>query len=143
MAYEKFDWSFFGYKSPTGNKLVQEWFNGLPIEARDVISDAIGGIQAIPNHLWVRPLFDHLDDGISEFRIDSGAISRKFRIYGYFGPSSSRQTYTFLLGADKKRAHQQHEQDEAKKRMKRVERGEVKVHEFDFESGNDEEVQEE
>ncbi len=123
--------------------MLQEWFDDLPVEAREDISDAIGSIQAIPNHLWVRPLFDQLDDGLSEFRIDSGAVSRKFRIYGYFGPPSARQAYTFLLGADKKRGHQQREQDEAKKRMKRVERGEVQVHEFDFESRDDEEAEEE
>lgn len=143
MGYERFDWSFFGYTTPAGNKLLQEWFDGLPIEAREEIADAINSIQAVPNHLWVRPLFDQLDDGISEFRVNVPAVSRNFRIYGYFGPTSERQVYTFLLGADKKRGHQQKEQDEAKKRMNRVETGEAGIHEFNFESGDDEAAEEE
>lgn len=143
MACEPFDWSFFGYVTPAGNKLLQEWFDGLPVEAREEITDAINSIQAVPNHLWTRPLFDQLDHGISEFRVSAPAVSRNFRIYGYFGPTTGRQVYTFLLGADKKRGHQQKEQDEAKKRMNRVETGEADTREFDFESGDVEEAEKE
>ena len=140
MVYGPFDWSFFGYTTPAGNKLMQEWYDSLPVEARDEITDAISAVQASPNHLWVRPLFDQLGDGLSEFRIDAAMVSRKFRIYGYFGPRDERQAYTFLLGADKRRQHQKNEQDEAKKRMNRIERGEAKAYEFDFTSGGNEET---
>jgi hypothetical protein len=34
MAYEQWNWSFFGYQRLDGGKPVQDWFDGLPDDAK-------------------------------------------------------------------------------------------------------------
>jgi len=78
MVYGPFDWSFFGYTTPAGNKLMQEWYDSLPVEARDEITDAISAVQANPKSSLGAAIVRQLGDGLSEFRIDAAMVLRNF-----------------------------------------------------------------
>src|SRR5689334_10910857 len=95
-------WTFFGFESPGSNWPVQDWFDGIPEDAKADARDILGDLQHLPNHLWRRPEFDQLENGISEIRFDGRAGT--FRFYGYFGPKGQRQIYTLLHGAMKKKS---------------------------------------
>ena len=41
---------FFGFESPGRNRPAQEWFDGLPEDARDDATDLLGNMQHLPNH---------------------------------------------------------------------------------------------
>jgi len=124
------NWTFFGFETPASNRPVQDWFYGLPEDAQDDARDILGDMQHLPNHLWRRPEFDQLDNGISEIRFDGKAGT--FRFYGYFGPRGQRQTYTLLHGAMKKKSKDRAAQELAEDRRDQIERGEARVYEFKF-----------
>lgn len=117
--------------TPAGNKPVQEWFTSLPDEeAKDNARDTFGHLQHLGNHLWGRPEFDQLDDGISEVRFDGKAGT--YRFYGYFGPKGERQSYTLLNAQLKKKKRDPDAQSLATKRRNQIERREAGIHEFEF-----------
>lgn len=125
------NWRFRGFVTPSGKKPVQKWFTELPDEdAKNDARDKLGMMQKIGNHLWHRPEFDQLDDGISEIRFNGP--SGTYRIYGYFGPKGERQSYTFLNGVQKKKRRDSEAQDLAAKRRDQIEREEATIHEFEF-----------
>ena len=124
-------WRFKGYVSLAHNKPVQDWFTNLPDnEAKDDARETIGMLQHLPNHLWKRPQFDQLDDGISEIRFKSAA--GQYRFYGYFGPEGDRQSYTLLHGAQKKKWRDADSERVAAKRRDQIERKEATIHEYKF-----------
>jgi hypothetical protein len=125
-------WRFFGYQTPAGGRQVQEWFDGLTDDERDEIQDTLAYLQKLPIHLWKKPDFFPLQDGLSEVRIKVAVLNKTLRIYGCFWPDNIRHSYTFLLGAEKKVSNPTHDIKEARKRKKKVEGKEVSVHEFKF-----------
>ncbi|MGH9682225.1 MAG: type II toxin-antitoxin system RelE/ParE family toxin [Candidatus Acidiferrales bacterium] len=129
------NWSFRGYETPLGNRLAQDWFDGLSDEAKDGARDAIGYLQHSPIHLWKRPHFEKLEDGISEVRFRVGKV--RYRFYGYFGPGGFFRSYTFLHGTDKKVRNDVHGKGIARVRMGEIERKEARTHEFEFEDEPD------
>ena len=130
-ARELWNWTFRGYEtSPHGNRLVQEWFDSLPEEAKDEARDVLGYLQHRPISEWRRPTFAPLEDGISEIRFKASKV--RYRIYGYFGPTGFRQSYTFLHGTDKKVSNDKQGKHAAKGRMGDIERALARIHEFEF-----------
>jgi Gp49-like protein DUF891 len=121
-------WRFLGFETLQGNRPVQEWFDALDDEARDDLLDTLGDLQVLPNHLWLRPKFDQLEDDISE--IVGWTASDELRIYGYF--PGLEQTYTFLNGKTKKVGNDKHGKRIAKDRLKLLRRNEARTHEFKF-----------
>jgi len=67
-------WTFRGYTTEAGNRLVQDWFHGeLGVDDRDLIRDRINYLKEVERHLWIRPRFDKLEDDLSEIRIKTPA----------------------------------------------------------------------
>lgn len=126
---DKWFWGFYGYQSSQGGRPVQDWWDALSEDAKDEAKDILHYMQYVPNSQWRRPEFDQLDDGISEVRFHDAALT--YRIYGYFGPN--RRQYTFLVGTEKKKNRQRHEQKLAIDRMKQIEGGIATTHVFEFE----------
>jgi hypothetical protein len=125
------NWQFKGYQNLAGSKPVQDWFTTLPDQdAKNDARDTFGGLQVLPNHLWRRPEFDQLTDGISEVRFDGKAGT--YRFYGYFGPTGERQVYTLLHGAIKKKRRDRDAQGLAARRRNQIEREGATAHEFEF-----------
>lgn len=93
-------WEFRTYRSSAEGAVVQDWFDGLPVEVQDEISDAIRYLSTMTSSPWDRPTFDMLmgEPDISELRIDvqTDKEQESYRIYGYFGPIPRQ--YTLLHG---------------------------------------------
>jgi hypothetical protein len=132
MVSEPISWTFYGYLTPNGGREVQDWFANLLEEEKDGARDTLGYLQAEPPHLWRKPEFSLLGDGLSEIRFRVSSLNRTYRIYGCFWPIGMRHSYTLLLGADKKVGNPRHDIAEARKRKRRLESEEVSVHEFEF-----------
>ena len=125
-------WTFYGYRTQAGTRDVQDWFDKLSDEEKDEVRDTLGYLRRIPSHLWSKPEFDSLGEGLSEIRFKVNTLKRTYRIYGRFWPGQ-RHSYTFLLGTIKKVKNPKKDIAKARRRQDQVKRGEVKVHEFEFE----------
>jgi hypothetical protein len=133
---EDVQWTFYGYCTQAGTRDAQDWFDKLSDEEKDEARDTLGYLRRIPIRLWCEPEFKPLGSGLSEIRFKVNTLKRIYRIYGFFWPSGQRYSYTFLLGANKKIQNPRKDIAEARRRQSRVERGEVSIHEFEFEGDN-------
>lgn len=128
---EQYDWTFRGFETPVGRRPVLDWINALSEDARDELVDIVIYMRFRPHNEWAAEHFKPLEDGISEIRFkDAGSVCR---IYGYFGPGSYVQSYTFLVGAEKKVKNDRDSKKLAKSRRDQIERREARVHTFSFE----------
>jgi len=126
----QYEWTFRGFETPVGNRPVRDWIEALSEEARDELIDILTYMRVRPHSEWAPEHFKPLEDGISEIRSkDSGSV---LRIYGYFGPQWFAQSYTFLVGAEKKVKNDRDSKKLAKSRRDQVERREARVHTFSF-----------
>jgi hypothetical protein len=125
-------WTFEGFVTPAGNRLVDDWFhNQLSEDDRDFVRDRINYLKDIERHLWKRPGFDKLDGELNEIRKDipgNGTI----RIYGYF-PPGKRHCFVLLEGRYKGKKNDKSGKRIAEDRLKQIKKGEGNTHEFDFE----------
>lgn len=129
---ENSSWTFYGYRTAAGRREVQVWFAGLHEDEKDEIRDTLGYLKMLPAHLWEKPEFYPLGDGLFEIRLKVNTLRKIYRIYGCFWPKDRRFSFTLLLGAEKKVSNQKHEVAEARKRKARLEGNEASIHEFEF-----------
>lgn len=125
-------WTFEGFVTPAGNRLVDDWFHHhLSESVRDFVRDRINYLKDVERHLWKRPGFDKLDGELNEIRKDipgGGTI----RIYGYF-PPGKRHCFVFLEGRYKEQRNDKSGKRVAEDRLRQIKNGEGTTHEFDFE----------
>jgi hypothetical protein len=127
----EYDWTFRGFETPAGNRPVADWIRGLSEDALDELFDILRYMKIRPHHEWDAEHFRPLDDGISELRFhDANSICR---IYGYFGPTWFRQSYTFLIGSAKKVKNDVDSKSLARTRRDHIEATESGFHPFSFE----------
>ena len=107
-------WTFYGYRTPAGGRIVQEWFDGLLEDERDEARDTLAYLQKLPRSQWVKPEYFPLGDGLSEVRFTVNTLKRIYRIYSCFWPKGKRFSYTFLLGNNKKLSNPKHDIEEEK-----------------------------
>jgi len=124
------NWTFLGFETALKNRLVQDWFDGLPEEAQDEARDNLAYLQHAAIGEWKRPRFSPLDDGISEVRFS--ADGKTYRIYGCFWLDGAQQSYTFLHGTDKKVSNDTHGKGIAKDHLGKLKRKEATTHQFKF-----------
>lgn len=105
---------------------------GCLAEARDEVIDTIAYLRALPAHLWQKPHFYPLGDGLSEVRCKVNELNKTIRLYGFFWPEVMGRNYSFLLGTEKKTKNPKHHIAEARKRQSRVEQKVAFVHAFYF-----------
>jgi hypothetical protein len=129
---DEVNWRFYGYVTPADGWDVQEWFDGLDDDGREVLLDAVAYLQHIPIQQWRKPDFVLLNEGLSEIRAKDNVHNKTYRIYGFFWPQGQRYVYTFLLGNDKKVKNPKQDINEARKRLKNVETKKANIHEFEF-----------
>jgi hypothetical protein len=140
---EEVTWAFYGYETPAGGRLVQQWFDALLPGERDEALDSIGYLQALPLRLWGKPEYSPLGGGLSEIRFKVSSLNETIRIYGFFWPRLPKEaeraqgvkyypSYTFLNGKDKKVKNDIAGKKEARRRMGQIERKEARVHAFRF-----------
>lgn len=131
-------WTFEGFETEAGNRLVDEWFHEeLSVDERDLIRDRINYLANVERHLWKRPGFDKLEDELHEIR--KNCPGGTIRIYGYF-PSGQRHRFVLLFGHYKTKNNDRLGKKAASDRLKLLKQGKGCTHEFDFEertSGED------
>ena len=130
MDRPTWNWTFHGFEGPTGDRPVSNWIALLPDEARDELVDSLVYMQKRPNSEWAAEHFKSLEDALSEIRFRTS--THTYRIYGYFGPKGCHQTYTFLVGTEKKVSNQRDAKRLAKTRRGQIERGEARTYPFTF-----------
>lgn len=102
---EEWQWEFCGFSWSPREKIIQDWFDSLPLGHRIEIAGFLRPLRKMTKRAWGRPFFDPLDgeEGISEIRIpdirDALGVAY-YRLYGWFGPG--KQVYTILHGCNKK-----------------------------------------
>ena len=128
---KQYDWTFYGFETPAGNRPLKVWIDFLPVEARDELVDILVFMKTRPPNEWAAEHFRPLEDAISEVRFRSADFI--WRVYGYFGPDWHVQSYTFLVGTDKKVSNQKDAKQLAKVRRGQIQTREARVHPFRIE----------
>jgi len=128
--------NFYGIDVNGEGRIVQDWFNGLILEAREEILNLVLHLERLPMGLWRRPDFDPLEGegGISELRPMSVRCAEGnivYRIYGLRGYPDSH-SYMFLHGTDKDEKNDIEGKEHAKRRARQLARKEAHAHKFDF-----------
>jgi hypothetical protein len=128
--------SFYGIDVDSEGRVVEDWFNGLILEAREEILNLVLHLERLPMGLWRRPDFDPLEGegGISELRprdVRCAEGNFVYRIYGLRGYPDSN-SYTFLHGTDKDDKNDIEGKEHAKRRAGQLARAEACTHKFDF-----------
>jgi hypothetical protein len=131
VTEDNWTWQFLGFNSDVEPCPVQEWFNGLPDEAKDEIIDLFKYLRVKTKSRWQRPTFDPLvgSCGISELRPrdvrmenEEGKVEEvTYRIYGFFGPW--KHFYTLLHGTRKDVKNDEHGKEIACRRLEQIKRG--------------------
>jgi hypothetical protein len=139
--------SFYGIYVEGEGRIVQKWFNGLILEAREEILNLVVHLERLPMGRWRRPEYDPLEGegGISELRPMDVRCSEgnfTYRIYGVRGHPENN-SYTFLHGTDKDAKNDIEGKGFAKWRFSQLARQEAQTHKFDFATEFISEVKEE
>jgi phage-related protein len=126
-------WTFRGYVTAAGNEVVQQWYDGLQIDERDLIRDRVNYLKDVERYLWRRPGFDKLGDELNEIRrdVEGGTI----RLYGYF--PAERHHFVILHADYKTQRNDRSGKKIAHDRLKLLKRGIGSTHEFNFEEESD------
>ena len=127
-------WTFRGYTTAAGNRVVQDWYHGeLNEDERALIRYRINNLANIERHLWKDPGFKYLDKDLSEIRRKTpvGAL----RLYGNF--PEERHTFILLHGDYKQASNDTTGKGKALARLKLLRQKIGNTHEFDFEEKSD------
>ena len=123
-------WSFRGYVTDAGARAIQRWYwDDLDIDERDLIRDRVNRLKDVERHLWGKPGFAPLGEGLHEVRRDTRA--GPIRMYGFF--PSDRHHFTILSADHKKVKNDKAGKKIAMDRWKLLRRGIGSTHELDFE----------
>jgi hypothetical protein len=91
-------WRFMDYCSPAGNNLIEEWYWGIPDEARAEF-DVVLKTLAIAEDWRGMTEFKSLGiDGLCEIRFK--ALNVQYRPAGFFGPGA--KCFSIYVGCKKK-----------------------------------------
>src|SRR6266566_1568366 len=100
-------WTFLDFESADEGQPVQSWFNSLPEDHRDEVKDRLGFLQVTPRSLWDEPFFDPL-------------LARE------------EKSHKFLHATNKKRRNDKDGKAIAKRRLRQLQNGEAKLHQFNM-----------
>jgi hypothetical protein len=111
-------WRFLAFQYSPTSRPLDEWQEGLEIDSFNRFSDILERLQVLPREQWRRPDFDvlHGDSyrGMGEIRFK--ADRKVHRVFGWFGPSPMRFTFTLLHGCLKQRSDLTPEYELSRKR---------------------------
>jgi hypothetical protein len=125
--------SFAGYVSETGRRLVQQWYDGLPVGERDEIKDTANYLQSLPVTSWKRPEYDKVTPPLHEIGCKANVAKHWIRVYGVWD-KKVRARFIMLFGNEsKKKGYDKEGQALALKRLALLEQGKGSTHEFVFE----------
>lgn len=122
-------WKFKDYCSPAGNNKIREWYEGLGVDAQADCDTTLNDLAGTKN--WEVPQINEFGrlqgkkwKPLGEVRWKTANVQH--RIFGYFGADG---VFILLIGAThKQRVYQpRNALDDAAKRYRQVERGEVET----------------
>jgi hypothetical protein len=152
ILLETWRWEFYAFQSKAEGCPVQMWFDGLPQDHRDEITDLLDYVRNTTGRPWPDKVYDPLEGagGISEIKVenipyerDGKLVEVTYRIYGFFGPKERKHTYTFLHAWEKDAKNDRLGKKIAKGRLDELSRrgSNVGVRKFDFEGKSDPQAQ--
>jgi hypothetical protein len=120
-------WKFMDYCSPAGNNLIDEWYHGLPEEAQADFDVTLKTLSITEDWRGLSEFKHQGDEGLCEIRFSTGNV--QYRPAGFFGPGA--RTFSIYIGCLKKgKVYSPPDAfDSAKKRRRKVERGEATLSE--------------
>jgi hypothetical protein len=123
-------WTFAGYVTEAGGRVVQEWYDGLPEEEHDELQDTL--LYLLVTKDWRRPKFDKVTHPLHEIRSKANQRNHEIRVYGAFS-SEVRKQFTLLYGNEAKKRSADHAgQEVSLKRLSLLNQGKASTHEFDI-----------
>lgn len=132
---DNIEWRIEGVETSAGNCVVQKWYwNDLNDDERDAIRDRINYLTKLPRTLWKEPPFKWFGE-VGEVRIRTS--KGPLRIYGYF--PSDANVFVFLDGRYKEKDKDRSGKKTVEQRLKSLQKGTGRTHEFDFEDKSGEE----
>jgi hypothetical protein len=115
-------WTFAGYITEAGGRILQEWYDTLPENQYEDFQDQLNYLA--DTEVWKRPEFDKVAPPLHEIRIN------ETRVYGVFHPGR-RRCFLFLHGVTaKKKKHDKKGQDVALAHLALLKQGKARTHEF-------------
>jgi hypothetical protein len=130
---------FLWFDSTDERRPVEKWYKNLHKIDRMEIKATLAWLSRAVG-LWREPEFKELDGGISEIRptdirrLDAGKPTRiTYRIYGAFGVGECKGAYILLHGTEKRERNDRIGKGIARERLRKLERNQATVSEFDFE----------
>jgi hypothetical protein len=125
-------WTFAGYISEAGGRIVQDWYDKLPIEEHEELQDLLNYMADVES--WTRPEFDKVTPPLHEVRAKASLANHQVRIYGVFD-TNTRHRFIFLHGVTaKKKDRDKKGQAVALKRLSLLKLKKASTHEFVIES---------
>lgn len=125
-------WTFAGYITEMGKRIVQEWYDTLPMEEHEKLQDRLNYMANAES--WTRPEFDKVTNPLHEVRVKANAANHQIRVYGVFD-TEVRRRFIFLHGVTaKKKDRDRKGQEVALRRLSVLRQGKASTHEFVIES---------
>ena len=125
-------WTFAGYITEAGSRIVQEWYDSLPIEEYEELQDLLNYMASAEK--WTRPDFDKVTSPLHEIRVKANIANHEIRVYGVFNREVRRQ-FLFLHGVTaKKKDRDKKGQDIALARLALLKQRKASTNEFVVES---------
>jgi hypothetical protein len=125
--------TFYGYVSPAGGKLVQDWYDSLIQADIDEIVDTVNHLRALQVTQWKRPEFDKVAYPLVEIRCKANKANHVIRIYGVFHETERARLVLLSANESKKTGHDKSTQDLALTRLALIKSGKATTNEFYFE----------
>lgn len=125
-------WTFAGYVTESGRRVVQEWYDGLPVEEYEELQDVLNYLAVLEN--WRRPEFDKVKSPLHEIRSKANQANHCIRVYGIFD-RKVRRRFVMLYGNEaKKVSMDKNGQKTALDRLSLLDQGRASTHEFVIEN---------
>jgi hypothetical protein len=121
-------WTFAGFVTESGRKIVQEWYDGLPTEEYEELQDVLNYLAELEN--WKRPEFDKVQSPLHEIRCKANRANRCIRVYGVINPNVRRQFIMLHGNESKKVGNDKHGQKIALDHLSLLHQRRVSTHEF-------------
>jgi hypothetical protein len=144
---DKWRWGFLGFESDAEGRPIQDWFDSLTLDQKLDIANLCQRLSRMTNVRWTRPEYDPLagEGGVSELisnvKTDAGTLFG--RIYGIRNWKEYSRYYVFLHGTNKEAKNDKEGKAVAKRRLLQLDSNQATVHEFDFQSSIDADIEEE
>jgi hypothetical protein len=134
-------WTFAGYETAAGGRIVQDWYDSLPVEEYEELQDTLNYLADTKD--WRRPEFDKVTSPLHEIRSKANCANHLIRVYGFFDPKIRRRFVMLHGNESKKVGYDKKGQEIALNHLSLLKQGKASTHEFAVERESAEQNQKE